>query len=225
MSQCCVFIIGHAVVRIANEQNNTAQWDLQKVQNMQKTIKLTENANQKAIAIHWREASGKQQHWLIHWGWLKSDQTCKQANMLAAFPLTTDRYKHWWSHGHSLGSPDRSVTFLARQLKKGHWTYHTHQWFHLQLVESNNYHGGQSSYGYWSNFEFETLVWFRSQPLNLSCKLRAICCAGLFWMHTNPSIATLDTVTASQFNNKRAVKIGCEWNVTLQWLQQFFSQY
>jgi len=63
------------------KQNNTAQRPYRKhkkhtedngVQDMQKTIKLTENTNiRKVIAIHWREASGGQQRGLMHWGWLK----------------------------------------------------------------------------------------------------------------------------------------------------------
>ena len=40
--------------------------------------------------------------------------------MLTTFPLTTSaRDKRWWSHSCSLGSPDISTTFFARQLKKG----------------------------------------------------------------------------------------------------------
>ena len=84
-----------------------------------KTIRFTENADiRKAMAIHWREASDGQEHWLMHWGWLKSDQTCTQANMLAVFPLTTARDRRWWSHCRSLGSPEMSTSFFARQLKK-----------------------------------------------------------------------------------------------------------
>jgi len=75
---------------------------------------------------------------LMHWGWLKSDQTCTQANMLAVLPLTTARHRHWCSHFRCLGSPEMSMSFFARQLKKGQWTCHTHQWFRLQLVESSN---------------------------------------------------------------------------------------
>jgi len=56
---------------------------------------------------------------VIHWRWLKSDQTCTQANMLAAFPLSTARDRRWWSHCLSLGSPDMSTCFFARQLKQG----------------------------------------------------------------------------------------------------------
>ena len=58
--------------------------------------------------------------------------------MLAVFPLTAARDRHWWSHCRSLGSPEMSTSFFARQLKKGQWTCHTHQWFRLQLVESSN---------------------------------------------------------------------------------------
>jgi len=42
-----------------------------------------------------------------------------QANMLAAFSLTTARDRHWWSHWRSLGSPDTSTSFFVRPLKKG----------------------------------------------------------------------------------------------------------
>jgi len=38
--------------------------------------------------------------------------------MLAAFPLTTARDRHWWNHCHALGSPEISTNFL-RQFKKG----------------------------------------------------------------------------------------------------------
>jgi len=48
------------------------------------------------MAIHWREASDGQEHWLTHWGWLKSNQTCTQAHMLTVFPLTTARDRSWW---------------------------------------------------------------------------------------------------------------------------------
>ena len=90
------------------------------IKNILKTIKLTESRDiRKAMAIHWREASDGQEHWLMHWGWLKSDQTCTQANMLAVFPLTTSRDRRWWSHCPSLGSPEMLTSFFARQLKKG----------------------------------------------------------------------------------------------------------
>jgi len=39
--------------------------------------------------------------------------------MLAVFPLTAARDKRWWSHCRSLGSPEMSTSFFARQLKKG----------------------------------------------------------------------------------------------------------
>jgi len=38
--------------------------------------------------------------------------------MLAVFPLTMARDRHWWSHYPSLGSPEMS-SFFVRQLKKG----------------------------------------------------------------------------------------------------------
>jgi len=39
--------------------------------------------------------------------------------MLAVFPLTTARDRRWWSHCRSLGLPEMSTSFFARQLKKG----------------------------------------------------------------------------------------------------------
>ena len=82
--------------------------------------KLIENTDiRKAMAIHWREASDGQEHWLMHWGWLKSYQTCTQANMLAVFSLTTARYRRWWSHCPSLWSPEMPISFFARQHRKG----------------------------------------------------------------------------------------------------------
>ena len=109
-------------------------------ENIVKTFKVpkTESANsRKATAIHWREASGGQEHWLIHWGWLKSDQTRTQANMLAALPLTTARDRLWWSHCLPWGHLTCRQVSLQDSSKKGQWACHTHQWFRLQLVESN----------------------------------------------------------------------------------------
>jgi len=106
--------------------------------NILKTIKLTENTDiLKVMAIHWREASDGQEHWLnlMHWGGLKSYQTCKQANMLAMFPLTTARDRHWWSHCCYLGSPEMSTSFFAR---KGAVTCRIHQWFQLQLINASS---------------------------------------------------------------------------------------
>jgi len=39
--------------------------------------------------------------------------------MLAVFPLTMARDRHWWSHCCSLESPEMLTSFFARQLKKG----------------------------------------------------------------------------------------------------------
>jgi len=47
------------------------------------------------------------------------DQTCTQANMLVAFPLTTARDKCWWNYCYSLELPDISTTSFARLIKKG----------------------------------------------------------------------------------------------------------
>jgi len=55
MSQRCVFIIGHVVVRIAKKGSETIlhRGVLQKAQNIRKKKKFTKNANsQKAVAIH-----------------------------------------------------------------------------------------------------------------------------------------------------------------------------
>jgi len=71
------------------------------------------------MAIHCREASDRQEYWLMHRGWLKSDQTCTQANMLTVFPLTMARDRRWRSHCPSLGLSEMSTSFFARQLKKG----------------------------------------------------------------------------------------------------------
>jgi len=79
----------------------TTQWISQKMQTL---------FGKKAMAIHWRKASDRQEHWLMHWRWLKSNQTCTQANiMLAVFPLTTARDRLWWCHCRSLGLPEMST--------------------------------------------------------------------------------------------------------------------
>jgi len=51
------------------EQNNTAQGVYRKHEKRYwRQLKLTENTNiRKAMAIHWREASDGQEHWLMHW--------------------------------------------------------------------------------------------------------------------------------------------------------------
>jgi len=78
--------------------------------------------------------SGRQWWWSVHLikqlekEQVKLDQTWAQANMLAAFPLTTARDRPWLSHWFSLGSPDTSTSFFVRPLKKRQWTCHTHQW-------------------------------------------------------------------------------------------------
>ena len=38
-----------------------------------------------------------------------TDQTCTQANIVAAFPLITARDRRWWSHWHSLGPADMDI--------------------------------------------------------------------------------------------------------------------
>jgi len=49
---------------------------------------------------------------------VKLDQTCTQANILAAFPLATARDRRWWSHWRSL-SADTSTSFFVWPLKRG----------------------------------------------------------------------------------------------------------
>ena len=66
---------------------------------------------------------------------IKLDKTFTQANMLAAFPLITASDMRWWSHWRSLESPDTSTTFFARPLKKGRWTWHTHQWLNCNWLK------------------------------------------------------------------------------------------
>ena len=56
--------------------------------------------------------------WSVHYKQLEKeqvnlDQTCTQAKMLTAFPLTTARDRPWWSHWRSLGSPDASTSFFV----------------------------------------------------------------------------------------------------------------
>jgi len=52
------------------------------IKNILKTIKAhrKQTFGRRWLLIHWRrEASDGQEHWLMHCGWLKSDQTCTQA--------------------------------------------------------------------------------------------------------------------------------------------------
>jgi len=39
--------------------------------------------------------------------------------MLAVFPVTTARDRHWWSHCHSLGSPLNVNEFLCKIAQEG----------------------------------------------------------------------------------------------------------
>jgi len=57
--------------------------------------------------------------------------------MLAALPLTTARDRLWWSHCLPWGHLTCRQVSLQDSSKKGQWACHTHQWFQLQLVESN----------------------------------------------------------------------------------------
>ena len=82
--------------------------------------------------------------------------------MLAAFPLTTARERRWWSHWHSLGSPDTSTSLFARPLKKGgRWTCHTHKWSQLPLVVSGNWFGGHDIFGILRPQH----LWLQNQPV------------------------------------------------------------
>ena len=69
-----------------------------------------------------RNASDGQEHWLMNSGGvakIRSKLHTGQYMLLVVFPLTTARDRRWWSHCHSLGSPEMSTSFFARQLKKG----------------------------------------------------------------------------------------------------------
>ena len=72
--------------------------------------------------------SGEQQHGSVHNATKPtqkeqkiSDQTCTQANMVGAFPLTIARDRCWWSHWCFLGSPNISTSFLVRTLCQIDW--------------------------------------------------------------------------------------------------------
>jgi len=49
---------------------------------------------------------------------IMSDQTCTQAKMLAAFPLTTARDRRWWRHWRSLGVTRHINKFLCKTTQK-----------------------------------------------------------------------------------------------------------
>ena len=79
---------------------------------------------------------------------VKLDQTRTQANMLAAFPLTTARDRHWWSHcGIPWGRQTHQQVSSQDHSKKGQWTCRTHQWSQLALVVSGNCFGGHDIFG------------------------------------------------------------------------------
>jgi len=63
------------LVRMAEKGSKTIlhRGFTESIKNILKTIKLTENTdNRKAMAIQYiEEASDGQEHWLMHWGWLK----------------------------------------------------------------------------------------------------------------------------------------------------------
>ena len=137
MEQCCT-------------RRRTKEGLTESKENTLKAFKLPETKtahSRKATAIRWREASDKQEHWLMHSGWLKSDQTCTQAT---AFPLTWPWPRIDMLVGPLLLScPWCNLTWLQVYLqdssKKGQWACHTHpqvKWFQLQLVENNNCQGG-----------------------------------------------------------------------------------
>jgi len=78
------------LVRIAEKGSKTIlqRFYRKHKKNILKTLMLTENAHiPKAIAIHWKEASNKQEHWLMHWRWIKSNQTYTQANQLTKLDI------------------------------------------------------------------------------------------------------------------------------------------
>jgi len=102
------------------EQNNAAQGIYRKHKNHAEDNKAhRKHRHSEGDGYSLRRGKWPAEHWLMHWGWLKSHQTCTQANMLAVFSLTTARDRRWWSHCPSLGSPEMSTNFFAKQLKKG----------------------------------------------------------------------------------------------------------
>ena len=59
--------------------------------------------------------------------------------MLAAFPLTTARDRHWWSQcGIPWGRQTHQQVSSQDHSKKGQWTCHIHQWSQLPLVASGS---------------------------------------------------------------------------------------
>ena len=103
------------------------------INNILKTIKLTENTGiRKAMAIHWREASDGQEHWLMHWGWLKSDQICTQANMLAVFPYYFQPVAIWTTGVYGK-STDPFLSCLAKKLVDISGDPMERQWLHQHL--------------------------------------------------------------------------------------------
>jgi len=70
------------------EQNNTAQrlYRECKKKHTEDNKAHRKHRHSEGMAMHWREASDGQEHWLMHWGWLKSDQACTQANDAGCIP-------------------------------------------------------------------------------------------------------------------------------------------
>ena len=84
------------------------------------------------MAIHWREASDGQEHWLMHWGWLKSDQICTQANMLAVFSYYFQPVAIWTTGVYGK-STDPFLSCLAKKLVDISSDPTEQQWFHQRL--------------------------------------------------------------------------------------------
>ena len=101
MSQCCGFIIGHAAVRLEKESKiilhkgtykKCKHFEGNKIYRTYRKCKHLES-NTYPLKKGKLQAATLGNKLVI----AKSDQTCTKANMLAAFPLTTARDRHWWN--------------------------------------------------------------------------------------------------------------------------------
>ena len=99
-----------------------------------KTIKLTENTDiRKTMAIHWREASDGQEHWLINaLRVAKIRSNLNTGRYASGVPSDhSERDRRWWSHCMSLllGVAWNVNEFLCKTAQEGgsglavHWQY------------------------------------------------------------------------------------------------------
>ena len=159
------------LVRMAEKWSKTIlhRGFTESIENILKTIKLTENTViQKATAIHWREASDGQEHWLMHWGWLKSDQTCTQANMLVVFPLTTPRDRRCWSTVTPLGHLKCQQVYLRDSSVQVTWHAIAQSCEERKYFTLNTFKRNVSNRV--SNWLFSKNHWWRS-PMSVLCPI------------------------------------------------------